>query len=220
MVTGYVPIAVGEYLRVGDQVYYVEDESWKTVDKHAAGYGMTVTHSSMCRRPVGESSPDNAAGEWEDEKNTRPTPEEELAKTNEYLQRVLIENMELHNRSQRLQEHVDSLKKQLAALEGKLKVQEETSAVFTKSAEQERTRLITERDNLRQEVYDLQQHSLAVERRRLESLNVRSAEQPETEVEKLAREIYLCNTYSVTDVFDYAEEFIAERDRRRKESSK
>lgn len=261
MVTGYVPIAVGEYLRVGDQVYYVEDESWKTVDKHAAGYGMTVTHSSMCRRPVGESSPDNAAGEWEDEKNTRPTPEEELAKTNEYLQRVLIENMELHNRSQRLQEHVDSLKKQLAALEEKLKAQEKTNSAVIKSAEQERTRLITERDNLRQEVYDLQ-HSLAVERRRLQSLDVGSAErntaqgsllryekkiaelqqrlqvseegrlrllhtdsvsaeQPETELEQKAWELFSrIPDLSVDSSFFAAEAWIAERDRKRKESGK
>jgi hypothetical protein len=46
-------------------------------------------------------------------------------------------------------------------------------------------------------------------------------EQPETEVEKLAREIYVHNeTYSAKDSFRYAEEFIAERDRRRREFGK
>lgn len=43
----------------------------------------------------------------------------------------------------------------------------------------------------------------------------------ETEVEKLAREIYVRHgTFSAKDSFQYAEEFIAERDRRRKESGK
>lgn len=217
MVTEYITLKAGERLRVSDQVFIADEQSWKTVDKHVARYGMIVAPGSLCRRPVGVS---DDAGEWEEEeKEDRPTLEEELAKTNEYLQRTLKENMELHNRLQTMKEHVDRLQKQLAALEEKLKAEEKISAVFTKSAGQERTRLITERDGLRQEVHNLQ-HSLAVERRRLESLDVGSAEQSETEVEKLAREIYLCNTYSATDVFEYAEEFIAERDRRRKESGK
>lgn len=170
--------------------------------------------------PVTNPVTNDAAGEWEEEeKEDRPTLQEELTKTNEHLQRTLQENMELHNRLQTMKEHVDRLQKQLAALEEKFKAEEKISAVFTKSAGQERTRLIAERDNLRQEVHNLQ-HSLAVERRRLESLDVDGAEQPETEVEKLAREIYLYNTYSATDVFEYAEEFIAERDRRRRESGK
>lgn len=217
MVTEYITLKAGERLRVSDQVFIADEQSWKTVDKHVARYGMIVAPGSLCRRPVGVS---DDAGEWEEEeKEDRPTLQEELTKTNEYLQRTLKENMELHNRLQTMKEHVARLQKQLAALEEKLKAEEKISAVFTKSAGQERTRLITERDGLRQEVHNLQ-HSLAVERRRLESLDVGSAEQSETEVEKLAREIYLCNTYSATDVFEYAEEFIAERDRRRKESGK
>lgn len=220
MVTEYITLKAGERLRVSDQVFIADEQSWKTVDKHVAKYGMIVAPGSLCRRPVGVSTPDDAAGEWkEEEKEDRPTLEEELTKTNEYLQRTLQENMELYNRLQTMKEHVDRLQKQLAALEEKLKAQEKINSGVIKAAEQERTRLITERDNLRQEVHNLQ-HSLAVERRRLESLDVDGAEQPETEIEKLAREIYLCNTYSVTDVFEYAEEFIAERDRRRKESSK
>lgn len=176
MVTEYITLKAGERLRVSDQVFIADEQSWKTVDRHVAKYGMLVAPGSLCRRPVGVSAPDDAAGEWEEEeKEDRPTLEEELAKTNEYLQRTLKENMELHNRLQRMQEHVDSLKKQLAALEEKLKAQEKTNSAVIKSAEQERTRLITERDNLRQEVYDLQ-HSLAVERRRLQSLDVGSAE--------------------------------------------
>ena len=43
----------------------------------------------------------------------------------------------------------------------------------------------------------------------------------ETEVEELAREVYIYNgSYSAKDSFQYAEEFIAERNRRRKESGK
>ena len=173
--------------------------------------------------PVTNPVTNDAAGEWEEEEETEDglTSEEELenelAEANQQIKKLVEENMELHNRLQRMQEHVDSLKKQLAALEGKLKAQEKTNSVVIQAAEQERTRLITERDGLRQEVYDLKQIA-ALERRRLESLDVGSAE---TEVEKLAREVYIYNgSFSAKVSFQYAEEFIAERDRRRKESGK
>lgn len=59
------------------------------------------------------------------------------------------------------------------------------------------------------------------ELRRTVSAQVSEEGQPETEVEKLAREIYAyTETYSAKDAFRYAEEFIAERDRRRRESGK
>lgn len=259
-----VKLRPGDRLEEGDQIYVASAQVWHTVKKGDTVCGMVVGTNSNCRRPVSRpvTNPitNDAAGEWEEETEDGLTSEEELTKTDEYLQRTLKENMELHNRLQTMKEHVDSLKKQLAALEEKLKAQEKTSAVVIEAARQERTRLITERDGLRQEVHNLQhsllQHSLAVarteneklrsdpanssllqcekkiaelqqklqvsEERRLRLLHTDSvsAEQSETEVEKLAREIYLCNTYSVTDVFEYAEEFIAERDRRRKESGK
>ena len=213
-----VKLQPSDRLQEGDFVFTAG--TWFVVKKSDPLCGMLVGNTYNCRRPVGGPVSD-AAGEWEEEeKEDRPTLEEELAKTNEYLQRTLKENMELHNRLQTMKEHVDRLQKQLAALEDKLKAEEKISAVFTKSAGQERTRLIAERDNLRQEVHNLQ-HSLAGERRRLESLDVDGAEQPETEVEKLAREVYTYNgSYSAKDSFKYAEEFIAERDRRRRESGK
>lgn len=117
---------------------------------------------------------DNAAGEWQEEvKESCLTPEEELIETNEYLQRALKENMDLHNRLRDMRELVDSLQKQLAALE-ELKEQEKTSA-----------------------------------------------EQPETEVEKLARELFTrIPDVSVESSFHAAQSWIAERDRRRQESGK
>ncbi len=72
-------------------------------------------------------------------------------------------------------------------------------------------------------IAELQQRLQVSEERllRLMHTDSASAEQPETEVEKLAREIYAHNgTYSAKDSFQYAEEFIAERDRRRRESGK
>jgi len=228
--SGYsVKLRPGDRLEEGDQIYVASAQVWHTVKKGDTVCGMVVGTNSNCRRPVSRpvTNPitNDAAGEWEEEETedgltSEEELENELAEANQQIKKLVEENMELHNRLQRMQEHVDGLKKQLAALEGKLKAQEKTNSVVIQAAEQERTRLITERDNLRQEVHNLQ-HSLAVERRRLESLDVGSAEQPETEVEKLAREVYIYNgSYSAKDSFQYAEEFIAERDRRRKEFGK
>lgn len=164
---------------------------------------------------------DNAAGEWQEEvRESCLTPEEELIETNEYLQRALKENMDLHNRLRDMRELVDSLQKQLAALEEKLKAQEKNSSDVIEAARLLRIKLKDERDDLRQEVLNLQ-HSLAVERQRLESLDVGSAEQPETEVEKLARELFSrIPDVSVESSFYAAQSWIVERNRRRKESSK
>lgn len=221
MVTEYITLKAGERLRVSDQVFIADEQSWKTIDRHVAKYGMLVAPGSLCRRPVGVSAPDDAAGEWkEEEKEDRPTLEEELTKTNEYLQRTLKENMELHNRLQRMQEHVDSLKKQIAALEERMKAGEKLHDELMVQARAERLKLTNERHVLQHEVHNLQ-HSLAVERRRLESLDVGSVEQPETEVEKLARELFSrIPDLSAENSFYLAETWIAERDRRRKESGK
>lgn len=232
MLFEYVTLKVGERIQEGDLVYVPSRQRYETVGN--TSFCTTVAPGSVYMRPVTRSASKSDRREWEEEEKEAgeeeaPTLQEELTKTNEYLQRVLKENMDLHNEAHGEQGHVDSLKKQLAALEEKMHAAEKLHDQLMMQARAERLKLTNERDLLQQEVHNLQ-HLLAAERRSLQTSEERrlrlmhtdsvTAAVPETELERKAWELYCRLDVDEEGAFRQAEKFIAERDRRRKESGK